>query len=157
MIKEFLSNSEELDIYVTRQLSHVAPNWELTWDEENNRYIEEENSFALLINNLIVDLGNTEILEDYHEKEDIVANYVNVFLNWAIVKKGKRWTGAEYQSILQQGGFHDYNQENLMHGAVGRIRTAMQFGQFGFDDMEYGHKKILGDLLTTILYHRWVD
>lgn len=157
MIKEFLSNSEELDIYVTKQLSHIAPNWELTWNEEIDKYIEEEDSFAMLLNKLIGDLEQTEILEDYHEKEDIVARYVNTFLNWDIVKNGKRWEGAEYRTILNQGGFLDENQENLKFCAVGRIRVALQYGQFGFDDMESGHKKILGDILATILYHRWAD
>ncbi len=157
MIREFLSNSEELDIFVTKQLSHIVPNWELIWDEENDKYLEEEDSFAMLLNKLIGDLEETEILEDYHEKEDIVARYVNAFLNWDIVKNGKRWEGAEYRSILNQGGFHDDNQKNLKLCAVGRMRTAMHFGQFGFDNMENGHKKILGDILATILYHRWAD
>lgn len=155
MIKDFFSNSEELDIYVTKQLSHIAPNWELTWDDENEKYQDEDNSFASMINSLFDDLEEIEILENYHEKEDIVAEYVNTFLNWAIYKEGKKWIGAEYRSILEQGSFHDFNQVNLMLAVVGRVSKALLSGQCGFDYMEDGHKKALGDILAIILYHRW--
>jgi hypothetical protein len=104
---------------------------------------------------LIIDLEETEIYENYHEKEDVVAEYVNTFLNWGVLKDGNKWSGEDYNSILGQGGFHDMNQQNLMFGAAGRIRTALQFSQSGFDDIEYGHKKMLGDILAIILYHRW--
>ena len=155
MVKLFFSNSEELEIYVTRKLSHIAPHWELTWNDENAQYQEEEGSFAKQLNKLIDDLNKTQIHENYHEKEDVVAEYVNTFLNWGVVKEGLKWTGADYNSILDQGGFHDVNQQNLIYGAAGRIHSAFQFGQTGFDDMEQGHKKMLGDILTIILYHRW--
>lgn len=155
MIKDFFYNSGDLDIYVTKQLPHIAANWELTWDRKNEKYLEEKNSFAAMLNSLIVDLEKIQIPESYHEKEDIVAQYVITFLKWSIVKNGNRWIGDDYDSILGQGGFHDINQENLMFGAVGRISAALQFGQFKFDDVEEGHKKVLGDILTIILYHRW--
>lgn len=155
MEKLFFSNSEELEIYVTKQLAHIAPHWELTWNDDSDKYQEEDGSFAYELNKLIDELDKIKIQESYHENEDIVAGYVNTFLNWKIIKDGKKWIGADYNAILEQGGFHDLNQENLMLAVVGRIRTSYQFGQIGFDDMEDGHKKMLGDIIAIILYHRW--
>lgn len=89
MVKLFFSNSEELEIYVTRKLSHIAPHLGLTWDEESDQYQEEDGSFASQLNRLIEDLNETQIHENYHEKEDVVAEYVNTFLNWGVVKDGR--------------------------------------------------------------------
>jgi len=56
--------------------------------------------------------------------------------------------------ILEQGGFHDINETELVQAATGRIQTALDLGQLHFDEMEDSHRKILAGVLCIILYHR---
>jgi len=60
-IYNFFDNSEYLDHEVLRPLSHIKINWELTWNLENKKYDEEEDSFAKLLNNLIDEIINTPL------------------------------------------------------------------------------------------------
>ena len=90
----------------------------------------------------------------YHDNENRLAEYVRKNLKWPIRKEGKRWVGADYSSIIEQGGFDDFDQQDLVLAAAGRIRAAIDHGQQHFDDMEESHRRILGAVISIILYHR---
>lgn len=153
-IKDFFDNSGLLDYLVLRPLSHIRENWELTWDNENEEYEREEDSFAGTLDELILELAKTTPPAIYHTNEDVLAGYVKKHLNWSINKVGNRFEGEDYEMILEQGGFHDINESELIQAATGRIQAALDRGQFHFDDMEDSHRKILAGVLCIILYHR---
>ena len=155
--KEFLKNADFLDRFVLRPLDHIRGNWELTWDEDADEYLKEEGSFSELLNRLMDELEDKSPPSKYHDNEDRLAEYVIKHLGMKIKKVGKRWIGVDYQVILEQGGFHDIDQEDLVMAAAGRIKAAIKRGQFHFDDMEESHRKILAGVLSAILYHRMND
>ena len=90
----------------------------------------------------------------YHDNEDRLAQYVIDRLGWPIYKENGRWVGADYHVILEQGGFDDIDQAELLTAATGRIYAAIKHGQSHYDDMEQGHQGMLSAVLTIILYHR---
>jgi len=153
-IKNFFYKSEELDYFVLKPLSHINSNWELSCDRMN-LYRHEDNSFAKLLNELIFELNSVVPYENYHDNEDFLAEYVKEHLNWNIKKIGKFWQGADYLSILEQGGFYDKHEKHLILALAGRIRISINYNQLTFDDMEKAHKKILANILSIILYHRF--
>lgn len=153
-MEKFFDNSRDLDYLVLKPLSHIDLNWELTWDENSKKYIEES-GFSRPLNNLIVEINNMEVPEKYHDNEDVLAQYVVEKLKWPIQKVGNRWVGGDYKSILEQGGFSDLNEDNLIKAAAGRIHAAIKFGQTNFDEMEESHKLILATVISIILYHRY--
>lgn len=153
-IKDFFANSELLDYMVLRPLSHINMSWELTWSSDDNEYEREEGTFAPLLNDLITELSNTVPPVKYHDNEDCLAEYVKQSLNWNIYKQGERWVGDDYDVILEQGGFKDINEQNLVQAATGRIKAALDRGQNHFDDMEESHKRMLAAVMTIIIYHR---
>lgn len=152
--KDFFANCELLDYMVLRPLSHMNLSWELTWDSENKEYEREEGTFASLLNDIIIEISNTTPPSKYHNNEDCLAEYVKQSLKWNIYKQGSRWVGNDYKAILEQGGFKDINEQNLVEAAAGRIKAAIDRGQNNFDDMEESHKKILAAVLSIIIYHR---
>lgn len=152
-IWKFFAWSEYLDYEVTKQLSHLRANWELTWLHDKEKYLEETDSFAKDINNLISELGELETSKNYHKYEDQIGEFTNKFLKWGIEKKGKRWNINDYAVFLEQGAFHDYDQQFLKNATVGRIQAALKRGQLAYDEMEVSHRMVLGDLLAVILYH----
>ncbi len=156
-MEHFFDWSGFLDFEVTKQLSHIKPNWELMWDESTAKYIEEEDSFAEDLNKLIEELKYIKPPNNYHKYEDIVCKYQNEFSNWNIQKKGNKWEVGDYACFLEQGGFHDINVENLIIAAAGRINAAIKRGQTNYDDMEESHRIMLGDLIAVILFHREGD
>lgn len=154
-IREFFAHSEFLDYVVLRPLSHIRGNWESTWDRGSGRYLPEEDSFADALNGVIDDLAAATIPSAYHDHEDRLAEYVrDGHLRWPIRKIGKRWVGMDYRVILEQGGFRDLDQRDLVAAAAGRVSAAVQLGQLQFDDMEESHREMLGVVLSIILYHR---
>jgi hypothetical protein len=153
-VEHFFFKSELLDYLVLRPLSHIKGNWDLTYDGTEHFFTPEENSFAEEINQLLIDLNNSIVPDSYHDNEDCLAEYVKENLNWDIKKNGSQWEGAEYKLILEQGGFSDDDQQNLLIAAAGRIKVAIDYNQLHFDDMERGHQNILADVLSIILYHR---
>lgn len=155
-IREFFSWSEFFDYTVTRQLSHVKSNWELTWDHDDEVYEPEDDSYAELINNLVVELSKLDPPKKYHDNEDRLAEFCKESLNWNIKKIGNRWVGSDYASILEQGGFRDLDEKNLCLAACGRVKAAIDREQLHFDDMEEFHRKMLADVVVIILYHRSV-
>ncbi|OCH16908.1 hypothetical protein [Aliivibrio logei] len=149
----FFEQSDSLDYEVLRPMRHIRGNWELRQGDESLFAIEED-SFAEDLNNLIDELEVAEIPERYHDNEDLLAEYVKNKFNSEIVKVGNRWEGQSYQIILQDAGFFDIDERNLVQSAKGRIMAAIKFGQTSYDDMELGHRKMLAVILTLILYHR---
>ena len=150
----FFYDSDLLCYLVLRPLSHITGSWELDWDKANSRYEEEPESFGGLLNSVLTQLDATEIPASYHQQEDSLAKHVLDKLNWGISKVGQRWLGADYASILEQGGFGDLDQQNLIIAAKGRMNAARNYGQNHFDNMEQGHRQVLSHLLTVILFHR---
>jgi hypothetical protein len=153
-VEKFFFKSELLDYLVLRPLSHIKGNWDLTYDGKEHFFTPEENSFAEEINQLLIDLNNSIPPNSYHDNEDCLAEYVKANLNWNIEKNGSQWEGAEYKLILEQGGFDDSDQQNLLVAAAGRIKVAIDYNQLHFDDMGRGHQNILAYVLSIILYHR---
>jgi hypothetical protein len=103
---------------------------------------------------MIVDLSGARPPARYHDNEDRLAEYARDKLKWPIRKERGRWVGHDYDFILEQSGFDDIDQTELLHAAAGRIRAALDRGQMHFDDMEESHRRMLGAILTIILYHR---
>jgi hypothetical protein len=153
-IKAFFENSNFLDRDVLRPLSHINLNWELIWNSNSNEYEREDCSFASLLNDLIKEISITVPPKSYHDNEDYLARLVNKSLNWKIYKKGKLWIGNDYISILENGGFYDINEHNLIKAATGRIKAAIDRSQNHFDNMEHSHKRVLSSILTIIIYHK---
>lgn len=150
----FFAWSDTLDHRVLRRLSHIHPNWEITWDRQAGRYEHEPDSFAEKLNLLIDELAQTQPPPRYHDSEDSLAQYAAAHLNWNIRKRGNRWVGAEYGAILEQGGYGDIDQQELILAAAGRIQAALARGQMHLDQMEKSHAHMLCEVLAIILYHR---
>lgn len=153
-MNDFFAESDYLDHSVLRPLSHIRANWELTWDTETSTYFVEEDSYAGLLNDLLIELEHSRPPSRYHDNEDCLANFVIEHLKWPLKKRGHRWVGVNYDSILEQGGGHDVDQANLLSAAVGRIHVAKTLGQTHFDHMEKSHRRMLGAVLAIILYWR---
>ncbi len=156
-IRDFFAWSEWLDYMVFRPLSHIAPNWETSWDDIEKRYLPEPESFADDFNQVIELVATSPRPTKYHSHEDLLAENVIRNLKWRIQKKNNRWVGSDYAFILEQGAFSDMDQRNLIAAAAGRVHSALDYGQRHFDDMEDGHQKMLAALLITIIYHRHCD
>lgn len=154
-IKSFFERCDCLSTFVTKQLSHININWELTWDDEKQEYEPEENSFAPLLNQLIEELCEVDPPARYHDNEDRLAEYVISNLKWNIKKANGRWVGNDYTCILEQGSFDDFNEKNLIAAAAGRIKAAVDRNQLNFDEMEESHRIMLGNVLACILFHRF--
>lgn len=155
-IRDFFERTEWFDRYVLKQLSHIDSSWELSWDYDNDKYLEEEGEgFGKIVNQVITELSMVTPPAYYHDHEDRLAEYVQKHLKWRIRKIGKRWVGEDYEAILEQGGFHDLNEHNLILAVAGRVRTAIRHNQLHFDNMDEAHMKILAGVLAVIIYHRW--
>jgi hypothetical protein len=148
------SKSDSLDREVLRPLSHIKGNWELTWDDSKDKYVEEDDSYAQQLNDLISELDAAVPPARYHDNEDRLSEYVRDNLKWPIRKDGARWVGADYDSIIEQGGFDDLDEKNLVLAAAGRIRAAQARGQDHYDAMEKSHRRMIAAVLSVILYHR---
>ena len=143
-----------LDHLVLRPLSHITTNWELTWNPNSQSYEPEEDSFASILNETINDISKAKAPDRYHDSEDRLAEYVIEHLGWPIRKEGGRWVGADYEAILEQGGFHDVDQIDLIRAAAGRVHAALDRSQRHFDEMEESHRRMLAAVLTIIVFHR---
>ena len=151
---EFFGWSDLLDYMVNRELAHIRANWELTWNHSEQKYEPEEDSYAELLNSLFYELSEVEPPSKYHDNEDRLAEYLRDNSSWNIRKVKGRWIGAPYERILEQGGFGDLGQKELVLAAAGRIKAAIDRGQVHYDDMEESHRYILSIVIIIILYHR---
>jgi len=156
-IRKFFAHSNVLDYLVLRPLSHIAQNWEMTWDPVANFYEPEVDSFAADVNAVIELIATKPTPERYHDNEDYLAEHVVRELRWPIQKKGTFWVGEDYDCILEQGGFGDLNQSNLISASSGRVHAAFKHGQTHIDDMEECHRNMLTALMTITIYHRSID
>jgi hypothetical protein len=151
---KFFKDSTYFYKEVLKPLSHIRSNYDLIWDYDDNKYLEEGDSYAKEWNELIVELSNIESPERYHDHEDRLCEYVSASLNWNIKKIRGRWITNDYAHLLELGGFSDVDERELCLAAAGRVKVARQFGQNHYDDMEEGHRSILGAVITNILFHR---
>lgn len=151
----FFANSQWLDYMVLKPLAHIRGNCDTFWDEQSQSYRPEEDSYAELLNALIYEIEATRPPQRYHDNEDRLAEYVRDKLKWPIFKKNGRWIGAEYESILEYGGYiDDSDQENLVLATAGRVQAAKNRCQNSFDDMEESHQRMVAAVLSVILFHR---
>jgi hypothetical protein len=155
-IRDFFAWSSWLDQITLRPLSHIAPYWEATWDDETQRYIPEPRSFADDLNTVIELIATCPRPPKYHDHEDVIAKRVQD-AGWPIQKKGSRWVGADYPGVLEQGAFRDVGQRDLVAAATGRVHAALDYGQTHFDEMEEGHLNMLAAIISIIIYHRYCD
>ena len=153
-IWQFFAGSEFLDHMSLRPLSHIRCNWELRWDSHTNAWSDEDGSFAKDLNEVIDELSRIQAPRRYHENEDRLAEYVKAHLKWGIRKEGSRWVEANYDLIIEQGGFGDIDQQDLMAAVAGRIAAARSLGQHHFDEMERSHQRMLAAVLAVLLFHR---
>lgn len=151
---EFFDRTELLDYEVLRPLSHIRGNWELFSGTDGYHFEVEEDSFAKELSELIDEIDGAEIPARYHDNEDKLAEYVRDKFEREIKKVGNRWVGSDYRIILQDAGFFDISEYNLVQSAKGRIISAKKYNQNHYDEMEAGHRKMLAVILTLILYHR---
>ncbi len=151
--RAFFAWSDRLDHEVLRPLSHIRASWEMMWDHAAQRYEPEDDSFAADMNDVIDCVASTPRPERYHDDENIVANYLASRPQSGVTKVGNRWVGANYSQILEQGGFHDIDQRHLRRAATGRVCAAIERGQLTYDDVEDGHRRMLAEILTIILYY----
>lgn len=155
-VKEFFAKSEMLDYAVLRPLSHLNVCWELIWDGQN--YVDEEDTFSGVLIRLIDRMSSASPPKKYHENEDILAESVVASLGWGIEKVGRRWEGADYVSILEQGSIGNaVNQDELFLATTGRVVAAINHGQHRFDDMEEGHQTILAAALSILVFCEVVE
>lgn len=154
-VRDFFANCESLDYLVLRPLDHIASNWDLRWDFADEKYIQEDDSFAQLLNVLIEEMASTTPPIRYHDNEDRLAEFVRDGpLKWPINKVKNRWIGMDYQPILQAGAFDDIDQSNLVSAATGRVWAAITRQQIHFDDMEESHQRMLGAVISIVVYQR---
>lgn len=155
LVRAFFARSDYLDYMVLRPLSHITMSWEVTWGVD--RYEPEVDSFASDLNEIIHQIAGSQRPDHYHDNEDRLAERVVTELKWPIQKKGGRWHGADYQSILEQGAFEDIGQRELAIAANGRVQMALDYGQSHFDAMDDAHMTMLSALMTIMIYHRDCD
>ena len=83
-VRAFFAWSSWLDYLVLRPLSHIAPNWEASWDHDEQCYRPEEASFAEDLNKVVELLATCPQPFKYHEHEDRLVERVIVKLKWPI-------------------------------------------------------------------------
>lgn len=153
-IRAFFAKSSWLDQVVLRPLSHIAPYWELQWNDDLQKYQPEEESFAEDVNALIEVLAAILPPESYHDNEDVAVLEFLKRHKWPVVKRGRMWTGEkfDYAAALEHGSFQLAVQSELLQAASGRIHIAIKYKQHHFDEMDDAHFWMLGSLLTILLY-----
>jgi len=156
-IRGFFGWSEVLNYLVLRPLSHITLAWEMRWDPVARRYEPEPGSFADDLNAIIELIAKAAPPDRYRDNEDRIAERVVCDLGWPIQKRGTRWVGADYATILEQGAFRDMRQRDLIAAAAGRVRGAFAHGHRHIDEMEDSHRTMLTALMAIIIYHRYCD
>ncbi len=160
-VRAFFAASEWVDREVLRPLSHIRPNWELSWDAEASCYKPEDDSYAGLLNALIDRLDTCSPPAHYHDNEDRLGERVRAWAGSRIQKLGRQWVGEDgsrltpdtYLWLLEQGGFGKQGWGDLILAAAGRIQAAIDRGQSHYDEMEESHRYMLAGVLANILYH----
>ncbi len=144
---------------VTRPLSHVRSNWELTENKSGTGFRREEDSYAEPLNQLFAELDELTPPEKYHANEDKLALYLVKKCSWNIVKDGNKWrmTNGEkidYALLIEQGcSGRSENVQEMKYALVGRMVAAQDRGQHRFDQMEKHHRKIFAAAISVVLFH----
>lgn len=154
-MRDFFENSDFLDIMVLKPLSHIRPDWELSWYGSIDEYKPSVDSFAYELQQLIYEIEACVAPDDYHLHEDIVIKSTPQEFNEEVYKQGRLWIGQSYQILLQNGGLFDDDAKNLVMATAGRIAVAKRHGQLHFDQMDFSHQKILAIIMALVLYHRF--
>ena len=81
-ISAFFKQSELFDYMVTRPLSHIVPNWELTWNLKENRVEPEEDSLAEEVNRLLDEISEVQPPKEYHANEDVLASFRREYFSY---------------------------------------------------------------------------
>lgn len=113
-----------LTIWFFAHFPHIRGNWELQWNYEKLEFLEEEDSFAKDLNQLLRDIADYELPCNYryHASEDIIARLVKKHLHWNIYRDRRGcWHGAEYIWIIEQGTLYDIDQQEILK-ATGMIK-----------------------------------
>ncbi len=159
----FFGESEWLDRAVLRPLSHIALSWELRRTDTVGVFMEEEDSLAALMNQLILDISRATPPADYHAHEDAVIRLRDGIENGTIYLERKRWrdrqTGEPLDkstlgSLMEQASIIYEDIPDLVLAAAGRVATAMKHGDATFDDLDDGHADMLAEILTIIIWVR---
>jgi hypothetical protein len=162
-VMHFFGKSQWLDRSVLRPLSHIAMSWELRRTETVGVFMEEEDSLAVLMNQLILDISRATPPADYHAHEDAVIRLREGIDNGAIYQEGRRWrdrkTGeplhkSSISSLMEQASIRYEDVPDLVLAAAGRVATALKFGDANFDDLDNGHADMLAEVLTVIIFIR---
>lgn len=162
-VMSFFGESGWLDRSVLRPLSHLALSWELRRTETVGVFMEEEDSLAGLMNQLIREISLATPPESYHAHEDAVIRLREGAASGLIYLQGKRWrdraTGepmakSSIGSLLEQASIGYDDVPDLVLAAAGRVATALKFGDANFDDLDEGHADMLAEVLTVILFIR---
>lgn len=154
-VRGFFARSDALDYLCLRPLDHIASSWEVVWDRDGLRCVSEEDSFAADLNLFIDEIAGAVRPTRYHEDEDALIEAYLGATKWPQQKKGNRWIVADYASLLEQAASADLHEARLVSAATGRVHAALDFGQMHFDNMEEGHRRILAQVVTIILYQRY--
>jgi hypothetical protein len=101
-VRAFFACSTWLDHMVLRPLSHIAPSWETSWNDDDNRYEPEAFSFADDLNRVIDLVATCPRPLKYHDHENLLVEAVIRKRKWPLQKKGSRWIVADYASILER-------------------------------------------------------
>lgn len=154
-VRAFFARSDALDYLCLRPLDHIAPSWEVVWDLDGLRCVPEEDSFAADLNLAIDEIAGAVRPPRYHDDEDALIEAYLGASKWPQQKKGNRWIVADYASLLEQSASADLHEARLVSAATGRVHAALDLGQMHFDSMEEGHRRILAQVVTIILYKRY--
>lgn len=163
--KGFFADSAYLDYAALRPLSHVAPNWELTWDSSMGEYEAEEGSLAAHLNVLIEQVARSVPPTDYHSHENRLAQlYARVGGGrFHLSKSGKLWIDSQTNKptskemvghMIEQASSGSDDVPDLVLACAGRVATAMRFGVRHFDDLDDGHLAMLAVLIAVVLFRR---
>jgi len=161
----FFANSDWLDRAVLRPISHVAGNWELTWNTHADRYEPESDSLADHLNVLIHDMAASKPPADYHHYENKLAiSYDDVKSGrFKLNRSRKLWIDTATNlpvskdmvgHMIEQATCGHYDVPDLVLSAAGRVATSLRFGVSHFDDLDDGHLEMLSVIMTDILFRR---
>lgn len=150
-----------MDGTVTRPLSHIAPHWELIWQDKERRYLDEEYSLGSHFNDLIEDISVSPKPKNYHRYMDNHLIYRS-----DIVLKNKIWCDVSTDDkidvemmghYISQEAIGDLEAKNLILAAAGRIEVSRKLGFENYDELDDNHMGMLAQILTSILYCRSSD
>jgi hypothetical protein len=158
----FFGESGWLDSAVLRPMSHIASCWELRRTDTVGVFMEEEESLAGLMNELIREISEATPPADYHAHEDAVMrlrqnNDSQIYLGdkrWRDRATGLPLAKSAIAFFLEQASIGYEDVPDLVNAAAGRVAAALRFGNANFDQLDEGHADMLAEVLCVILFVR---